>query len=90
MNGKLRKLTTSFVLQVFWDAKASVVRKAVFPGGSSLSAKTYNSLADVQKFITLRPFIQSRHANNHLEHQKVLYNSCMWLQVIFPSEKSQL
>jgi hypothetical protein len=49
MTEKLRKLTTSLVLQVFWDDIASVVKNIVFPGGSSLSAQTYNSLADIQK-----------------------------------------
>jgi hypothetical protein len=44
-------------MQVFWNDDASVVKKPVFPGGSSLLAQTYNSLGDVQKFITLRLFI---------------------------------
>jgi hypothetical protein len=47
MNEKLRKLTTSLVLQVFWDDNALVVKNVVFQGGSSLSAQTYNNLADV-------------------------------------------
>jgi hypothetical protein len=64
MNGKLRKLTTSLVLQVFRDDNASVVKTAVFPGGSSLSAQTYNHFSDVKKFITPKPFIVSRCANN--------------------------
>jgi hypothetical protein len=34
-----------------------------FQGCSSLSALTYNSLDDVQKFITLRPFIVSESVN---------------------------
>jgi hypothetical protein len=59
MTGKLTKLATSMVLQVFWGDKSSVVKNAVLPGGSSLSAQTYSSLADVQTFITLRPFILS-------------------------------
>jgi hypothetical protein len=47
MTGNLRNLTMSLVLQVFSDDNASVVKNAVFPGGFSLSAQTYNSLADV-------------------------------------------
>jgi hypothetical protein len=90
MNGKLRKLTTSLVLQVFWDDNASVVKKSVFPGGSSLSAQTYNSLADVQKFITLGTFIISRSASNRWKDQKVFYNSCIWFQVRFPSDQSKI
>jgi hypothetical protein len=34
-----------------------MVKNADFSGCSSLSALTYNSLTDVQKFITYRPFI---------------------------------
>jgi hypothetical protein len=41
-----------------------VVKNAVFPGGSSLSPQTYSSLADVQKFITLKLFILSECVNN--------------------------
>jgi hypothetical protein len=37
----------SFLLQVFWNDDVSVVENAVFPGGSSLSAQTYISLAVV-------------------------------------------
>jgi hypothetical protein len=47
MTGKFRKFTTSLVLQVFWDDNASVVKNAVVPGGSSLSAQTYKNLANV-------------------------------------------
>jgi hypothetical protein len=39
-------------------------KNAVFPGGSSLSAQTYSSLADVQKIITLILFIVSGRVNN--------------------------
>jgi hypothetical protein len=80
----------SLVLQVFWDSNASVVKNAVFPGGCSLSAQNYSSLADVQKFITPKMFIVSRRANNRWKDQKVLNNSYNWLQVIFPSEQSRL
>jgi hypothetical protein len=37
----------SLLLQVFWNKDAPVVENAVLPGYSSLSALTYNSLADV-------------------------------------------
>jgi hypothetical protein len=42
----------SLLLQVFWKDDVSVVENIVFPGCSSLSALTYNSLADVQKIIS--------------------------------------
>jgi hypothetical protein len=57
MTGRRKKLATSLLLQVFRKDDVSVVKNAVFPGCTILSALTYNSLADVQKFITLRPFI---------------------------------
>jgi hypothetical protein len=47
MNGKREKIATSFLLQVFWNEDASVVKNVVFPDCSNLSALTYNSLADV-------------------------------------------
>jgi hypothetical protein len=90
MNGKLRKLTTSLILQVLWDDNASVVKNVVFPGGYILSAQTYSSLSAVQEFITPKQFIVSRHADNRWQYQKVFNNSCIWLQVRFPSEQSRL
>jgi hypothetical protein len=90
MTGRFRKFAMSLVLQVFWDDNVSVVKNAVFPGGSSLSTQTYSSLADVQKFITLKPFIVSRRPNNRWKDQKVFDNSCIWFQVRFPSDKSRL
>jgi hypothetical protein len=80
MNGKL---TMSLVLQVFWDDNVSVIKNAVFSSGSSLSAQTYNSLADVKKLITLRPFIVSVRVNNRRKDKRVFYNSCMGLPLRF-------
>jgi hypothetical protein len=54
----------SLLLQVFWNDDALVVKNAVVPGGSTLSAQTYNSSSDVQKFITLRPFVILGRVNN--------------------------
>jgi hypothetical protein len=90
MDAKFRKLSTSLVLQVFWDDNVSVVKNAVFPDGSSLSAQTYSSLADVQKFISIKPFILSRSVNNRWKDQKVFYNSCICPPIIFPLEQSQI
>jgi hypothetical protein len=73
MTGKRKKLAMSLLLQVFWNGDVSVVEHTVFPCCSSLSALTYNSLADVQKFITRRPFIGSESLNNHWEDEKLLY-----------------
>jgi hypothetical protein len=80
---KLRKLATSLVLWVFWDDNVSVVQKAVFPRGSSLSAQTYGSSTDVQKFITLRLFIVSRCTNNRWKQERVFYNYYIGLLVRF-------
>jgi hypothetical protein len=88
-NGKLRKLTTGLVLHVFGDDDASVVKNEVFPGGSSLSAQTYSSSTDVQKFITLRLFIVSRHGNKSWKEEIVFYNYCIGLPVIFQTCQRQ-
>jgi hypothetical protein len=50
-----------------------MVKNAVFPGRSSLSALAYNSLTDVQKFITLRLFIISVIVNTRWKDKKRLY-----------------
>jgi hypothetical protein len=63
----------SFLLQVFFNDNVSVVKHAVFPGCSSLTAITYSSLADVQKFITLIPFIRPGSLNNRWKAEKLLY-----------------
>jgi hypothetical protein len=59
-----------------------MVKNAVFPGGSSLSARTYSSLTDVQKFITLRPFILLGSVNNRWKDEKLLYTVSVEIQVI--------
>jgi hypothetical protein len=58
-------------------------KNAVFLGGSSLSAQTYSSLTDIQKFVTLRPFIVPEHVNNRWKEKRVLYNYCIGLPVRF-------
>jgi hypothetical protein len=58
------KLAMSFLLQVFWNNDASVVKNVVFLGCPSLTALTYNSLTDIQKFIPLRLFIGSGSLDN--------------------------
>jgi hypothetical protein len=80
----------SFVLEVFWDDNASVVKNAVFPGGSSLSAQTYHSLTDVQKYITPKLLTVSWRASNHWKDEKVLYNYCIGIMVRFSSERFQI
>jgi hypothetical protein len=71
--GKREKLDTSMLLKVFWNEDASVVKTAVFPGCSSLSAQAYSSLTEIQKFITLRPFAISGSVNNRWKAEKLLY-----------------
>jgi hypothetical protein len=50
-----------------------VVKNIVFSGCSSLTALTYNSLGDIQKFIALIPFIVSVSVNNRWKDEKLLY-----------------
>jgi hypothetical protein len=73
MTGKGKKLATSLLMQAFWNDEVSMVENAVFSGCSSLSALTYSSLTDVQKFITLRKFIVSVSVNNRWKAKKLLY-----------------
>jgi hypothetical protein len=51
-----------------------VVKTAVFPRLFSLSAQIYSSSSDVQKFITLRPFVVSGSINNCWKEGKLLYD----------------
>jgi hypothetical protein len=67
-----------------------VVKNAVFSGGFSLSAQTYNNLADVKKFIALRPFAVSGRVNNRWKEERVLYNYYIGLMVIFSPERFQI
>jgi hypothetical protein len=67
------KLAMSSMLQVFLNDDVSMVKNTVFPGCSSLSALTYNSLIHVQKFITLRPFIISVSVNTSWKNKKLIY-----------------
>jgi hypothetical protein len=73
----------SFVLQVSRDDNVSGVKNAVVPGGSSLSAQAYSSLADVQKLITRRTFILSLRVNIRGKEERVSYIYCIGLQVRF-------
>jgi hypothetical protein len=63
----------TFLLQVFWNDDVSVAKNAVFPDCSSLSALTYNSFTDVQKFITPIPFIISVSVNIRWKDEELLY-----------------
>jgi hypothetical protein len=61
---KVEKVSYEFGIASFLRRQCLDGQNCSFPRGSSLSAQTYSSLADVQKFITLKLFILSRHANN--------------------------
>jgi hypothetical protein len=67
-----------------------VVKNTVFLAGSSLSAQTYSSLADVQKFITLGSFIVSGRVNNRWKEKRVFYNYYIGLMVKFSSKRFQI
>jgi hypothetical protein len=64
MTEKHEKIATSLLFQVFWNKKASVDKNAVCPGCFRLSALSYSSLSEVQKFITLRTLAVSGSVNN--------------------------
>jgi hypothetical protein len=48
-----------------------VVKNTVFLGGSRLSAQTYSSFVDVQKVITLKPFVISGWVNNRWKESSI-------------------
>jgi hypothetical protein len=73
MTGKRKKIATSFLLQVFENKEVSIVKNTIFPGCSSLSALIYSSLAEVQKFITLRPLAVSGSVNNPWKAEELIY-----------------
>jgi hypothetical protein len=50
-----------------------MVENAVLSCCSSLIAPTYSRWADVQKFITLRPFVITGSVNNRWKDEKLLY-----------------
>jgi hypothetical protein len=81
MNGKRKKLAMSLLLQVFWKDDAYVVENAVFSGCYSLSALTYNSLGDVQKFITRIPLIVSGSVSTCWKAEKLLYVCPVYAQI---------
>jgi hypothetical protein len=58
-----------------------MVKTSGFSYGSNLSVQVYNRLVDVQKFITLRPFIISGSVNNHWEDEKLFYIFYVQVQV---------
>jgi hypothetical protein len=73
MTGKRKKIATSFLLQVFENKEVSIVKNTIFPGCSSLPALIYSSLAEVQKFITLRPLAVSGSVNNPWKAEELIY-----------------
>jgi hypothetical protein len=87
MNGKLKRLTTCLVLEVFWDCTWSRLKILYY---SNLLRAEFQKSGRLQNCITPKPFTISRCANNCGKDQKVLYNSCIWLQVRFLSEQSHL
>jgi hypothetical protein len=74
---KAREDSHEFAIASFLERWCLGGQNEVVPGGSSMSAQTYSSSSDVQKFITLRPFVVSVHVNNRRKDKRVFYNSCM-------------
>jgi hypothetical protein len=75
----------SFLLHVVWNDDVCVFKNAVFRDCSSLSALTYNRLTDVQKFITLKPFIVPVSVNTCWSARKLIYISHVYAQTRFGS-----
>jgi hypothetical protein len=79
MTVKLRKLTTSLVLEVFRDFSWTGLKSLKFSDYSILLRAELQQSGRLQNCITPKPFIVSRRANNHWKDRKVFYNSCIWL-----------
>jgi hypothetical protein len=58
-----------------------MVKMSGFSDCSSLSVQVYRRLVDVQKFITLRPFIITGSVNNLWKDKKLLYIFYVQVQV---------
>jgi hypothetical protein len=72
-------------LQLNWGSNVQISPDAQFG-----PEQNFSSPVQLRKVITPKPLIVSGRADNRWKDQKVLYNSCIWLLVRFPSEQSQL
>jgi hypothetical protein len=72
-------------LQLNWGSNVQISPDAQFG-----PEQNFSSPVQIRKVITPKPLIVSGRADNRWKDQKVLYNSCIWLLVRFPSEQSQL
>jgi hypothetical protein len=88
--GILRKLAMLFVLKVYWDYIRIWVKSSDISGCLVLYRTEFQQPGSASKTITPKPLIISGHANNRWKEEKVFYNSCIGLLVIFPSEQSQI
>jgi hypothetical protein len=84
------KLAKSLLLRVFGDGAGFWVKSRGFSDCSNLISPEFQQSDRLQNCITPKPWIVSRRVNNRWKNQKVFYSSCIWLQVIFPSEQSQI
>jgi hypothetical protein len=87
---KNKKLATNFLLRFFRDGAGFWVKSRGFSDCSNLISPEFEQSSWLQNCITPKPWILSRHANNRWKDQKVLYRSCICLQVRFPLEQSQI
>jgi hypothetical protein len=58
-----------------------MVKTSGFSDCSNLSVQVYNRMIDIQKFITLRPFIVLGSVNNRWKDEKLLYIFSVQVQV---------
>jgi hypothetical protein len=79
MNGKLKKLTTSLVLEVFWDCAWTGLKKLKSSDCSNLISLEFQQSGRLQNCITTKPWIVSRCVNNRWKEKKVFYNSFIGL-----------
>jgi hypothetical protein len=83
MTEKLRKLTTSLILEVFWDCTWTRLKNLKFSDWSNLISPEIQQSDWLQNCITSKPFIVSRCANHRWNDEKLLYTFSVEIYIRF-------
>jgi hypothetical protein len=89
MNGKLRKLIASLILEVFWDGTWTGLKSLQFSDRSNLISLGFQQSSQLQNGITPKSFIVSMCANNRWKAEKVFYKFGIQILTRFQTQQSQ-
>jgi hypothetical protein len=89
MNGKLIKLTTILVLEVFWDCACTGLKSSKFSDCSNLISPEFQQSGQLQNCITPKPWIILGRVNNLWKVRKVLYKFGIQTLTRFQTQQSQ-